>query len=144
LNELDAFTTPDKIEALEGVLLPEEQLDCPVAHYFGPGIYIRELTIPAGSLAIGHAHKGESMNVLVKGKMHIIDGSGIPRTIEGPMVFVAPPGRKAVFAVTECVFQNIHATTETDLEKIEEQFIEKSATWRAFHAERANPVIEGE
>lgn len=142
MNEIDAFTTPDNLEVLEGHLLTQEQVACKLNHHFGPGIYIRELEIPAGCIAIGHAHKGESMNILLKGTMHIIDGSGIPRTIEGPMVFVAPPGRKAVFAVTDCVFQNIHATTETDLAKIEEQFIEKSATWLDFH--RANPAIEGE
>ena len=33
---------------LEKEMLEMPQADCPVAHHFGPGIYIREVTLPAG------------------------------------------------------------------------------------------------
>ena len=142
---LDAFTTPDKIEALEGVLLPEEQIDLPLNHFFGPGIYIREGFIPKGTLIIGHKHRFACTNVLVKGKMRVIGPDGIPSTIEAPLMFVSGPGRKIGYTLEDCVFQNIHATEETDLEKLEEQLIEKSETWLTFHeAKEAKLLIEGE
>ena len=46
--------TEQKVQTLEAVFLEQPQVDCPVVHRFGPGIYIREVTIPAGALSIGH------------------------------------------------------------------------------------------
>jgi hypothetical protein len=134
--------TPERLEEIEGILLNEPQIDCPLNHFFGPGVYIREGIIPAGTLIIGHQHKYAHTNVLVKGRMRVMV-DGIPSTIEAPMMFVAGPGRKLLYALTECVFQNIHATEETDLEKLEEHLIEKSETWLAHHeVEEAKLLME--
>ena len=49
---------------------------------------------------------------------------------------VAQPGRKVFYTHDECVWQNIHATEERDLDKLEEQLVIKSETWLA-HQENA-------
>jgi hypothetical protein len=135
--------TPERLEEVEGVLLQHDQVECPLNHFFGPGIYIREGFIPAGTLAIGHKHKYPHTNVLVRGTLRIIGPDGIPSTIHAPTMFVTGAGRKMAYAITDCVFQNIHATTETDLEKLEEQLIEKSETWLAHHEiEQAKLLME--
>src|SRR3990167_5411984 len=41
------------INMMEQYCLKKEQVECPVYHRFGPGIYIREVHIPAGTFAIG-------------------------------------------------------------------------------------------
>ena len=104
------------------------QVVCPLTHHFGAGVYIREIFIPAGTIVVGHRHKGPGMNILMMGTLRVIDGSGMARTIQAPAVFVAPPGSKVLFALEDSVFQNVHPTDETDLEKFEELFIEKSET----------------
>ena len=40
------FTEQDVLR-LESAFLKEEQVDCPVTHHFGPGVYIREVLLPA-------------------------------------------------------------------------------------------------
>jgi hypothetical protein len=122
------------LDAIEELMLSEEQVDCPVQHYFGPGIYIREVFFPAGIYVMGHAHKKPTMNILLKGKMAVMV-NGEARVIEGPYIFNSEPGRKLAYVIEDCVFQNLHATEETDLEKIEEIFIDKSDAWKSKQIE---------
>jgi hypothetical protein len=129
------------VEALEGALLAEEQVEIPVTHHFGPGIYIREISVPAGTLIIGHHHKGPCLNELLKGSMRIIGADGEAKTIEAPFMFTSPAGRKVGYALTDVIFRNLHATDETDLDRLEEQLIDKSETWLAH--EEAKRLIEG-
>jgi len=122
--------SPISLDAIERMMLAEDQVDCPVQHHFGGGIYIREGLIPAGTYIMGHAHKKETMNVLLRGKMAVFV-NGEVKVIEGPFIFVSDPGRKFGYAIENCYFQNIHPTEETDLEKIEEIFVDKSDSWAA-------------
>lgn len=117
------------LDAAEAALLDMPQIECPTAHHFGPGVYIREVVMPAGSLVMGHHHKGPCMNMLVKGSMLIIDPDSKPRRIDAPLIFTTGPGRKVAYMLEDVVFQNIFATEETDVEKLEDQLIEKSETW---------------
>ena len=110
---------------LEAAMLAEPQVDCPVTHHFGPSLYIREIFIPADTFALGRVHKAETMNILLKGKMAMLF-NGEVKLIEGPATFVTGSGRKLVLVIEDCTFQNVYATDETDLDVIEEMFIEKS------------------
>lgn len=128
---------PIDFDAVEAMMLEQEQLKCPVQHYFGPGIYIREVFLPAGTYVMGHAHKKPTMNILLKGKMAVMV-NGEARVIEGPYIFNSEPGRKLAYVMEDCVFQNLHATDETDLDKIEEIFIDKSDAWKNKQVEIEN------
>ena len=110
---------------LEAAMLSEPQVECPVTHHFGPNLYIREIFIPADTFALGRVHKAETMNILLKGKMAMLF-NGEVKLIEGPATFVTGHGRKLVLVIEDCTFQNVYATDETDLDVIEEMFIEKS------------------
>lgn len=93
----------------------------PLAHYFIPGAYARELKIPAGTLAVGKIHKGPCFNVISAGIITVITEDG--RThIEAPAFFRSEPGVKRVaYAHTDTVWTTIHATTETDISALEDQ-----------------------
>ena len=127
----------DRINDLERCMLDMPQAECPVVHHFGPGLYIREMTAAAGTLIIGHAHKGEHMNILLKGKVRILNELGVPEVLEAPAVFIAKPGRKIALVLEDMVWQNIYATTETDLDKIDELFIDKSQALIEHHESKA-------
>lgn len=126
-HEIAVTTSLDQIEAM---MLAAPQIDCPLVHHFGGGIYIREGFIPAGTYILGHSHKKETMNVLLRGKMAVFVNDDV-KVIEGPFIFVSNPGRKFGYAIEDCVFQNIHPTDKTDLDEIAEEFIEKSDAWVA-------------
>jgi len=124
-HDIAVATSLDHIEAM---MLSAPQVDCPVVHHFGAGIYIREGFIPAGTYIMGHAHKKQTMNVLLKGKMAVFV-NGQAKVIEGPYIFISEPGRKFGYSIEDCIFQNIHATDKTDLSEIEDEFIDKSEAW---------------
>jgi len=124
-----------KIERLEGAMLQHEQVECPLDHFFAQGVYVRQITVPADVLLVGHEHRFEHVCILLKGRMTIATPGGV-ETISAPLTFVAKPGRKVFYTHEECVWQNIHATEERDLDKIEEQLVIKSETWLA-HQENA-------
>lgn len=98
-------------------------IDIPVRHYFSPGVYAREITIPAGTALTGEIHKYAQLNILSKGEMSVLTHEGV-RRVTAPFTIVSPPGTKrAAIAHTECVWTTIHGTDETDLAKIEAHFI---------------------
>lgn len=94
-----------------------------VIHHHSHGVYGRELQIPAGSVVVGHIHKYENMNVLLEGEM-IVDTEDGPKRVGPGFLIVSPPGTKrAAYAITDCRWLTIHGTHETDIDKIEQQFI---------------------
>lgn len=124
------------VEAIESVVLKEEQADCPVIHRFGPGTYIREVHLPAGIYAIGHHQNFEHMNIMLTGKVTVIDDHGNTNTLTAPAMFVGKPGRKVGYIHEDVVWLNIYATTETDVEKLEAMYLTKSNVWNEDFTER--------
>jgi hypothetical protein len=119
----------DHSEVVIKSLLLEEQAPCPVFHRFGPGLYIREVHFPAGIFAIGHEHRVEQMNVFIKGKVQMLHPDGTTSIMEAPMTFMGKPGRKCGVILEDVVWQNIYATDETDIDKLEEMFLVKPEFW---------------
>lgn len=101
--------------------LPQVELE--PKHHFGPGVYVRELPIPAGMVAIGKTHGKEHLLIIANGDVTIVTDEGRQR-VRGPAVFTSPPGvKRAVYTHEDTTFITIHPTDETDLEKIEADVI---------------------
>lgn len=115
-----------KVEMVESEMLKMPQVECPVEHHFGPGLYIREVRLPAGSAVIGHHHKTEHLNTLVQGRLLIINPDGSRTVLSAPYTFVAKPGRKVVYTLEDVVFHNIFATDETNIDILEDTYMAKS------------------
>ena len=128
---------PIDLDLVEQYLMSQEQAECPVHHYFGPGVCIRELFVPAGSLVLSHKHREQTMNILLKGKAAVVINDEV-RVIEGPYIFVSEPGRKLGYAIEDVVWQNVLATDETDPEKIEDMFVDKTDAWKIKQVEKKN------
>jgi quercetin dioxygenase-like cupin family protein len=99
----------------------------PLVHMFAPGIYVRQITLPKDSICVGKIHKYEHPNFLMSGKVKVVTEDGGYEILEAPMVMISPAGTKrAVHALEDTVWVTVHATNETDLEKIEDEVIAKS------------------
>lgn len=122
--------TEEKVQRLEKHFLKEKQADCPVTHHFGPNIYIREVRIPAGTFSIGHYQKTEHLNIMLAGRVTIVNEDGSHTELSAPQTFVAKPGRKIGYIHEDLIWQNVYATSETDIEKLEDMFLLKSMTWQ--------------
>ena len=112
------------IAELTPTLLDMPQVECPVYHRFGPGIYIRESHAPAGTFAIGHFQKQDHVNIMLKGKVEMINEDGSRYVLEAPHFSVGKANtRKMGLVIEDMVWQNIYATEETDINKLEEMFL---------------------
>lgn len=121
-----AISNTSNLGFLEKAMLDQPQIDCPVTHKFGPGIYMREIFIPAGTLIIGRYHKFEHMNVFLKGKMTFLKDDGEKIELTAPLTMMSNPGQKLALTHEDCIWINVYATNETDIAKIEEQFLRPS------------------
>jgi hypothetical protein len=124
------LTAPvDATEQIEAKLLELPQVDCPVLHHFGPGVYIREVRMPAGSLILGHRHKNTHTNILVSGRLKFLNEGGEVAELVAPVVITSNPGRKLAYIIEDTVWQNVYATEERNVEKLEEMLLDKSDAW---------------
>jgi hypothetical protein len=118
----------EKVVRLERDMLKLPQAICSVRHLFAAGLYIRELTMPAGTIALGHAQRHEHMNVMLKGAVRVLDTQGQAIEMRAPLTFVGAPGRKVGYVVEDVVWLNIYPNPddERDVEKLEARHIVKS------------------
>jgi hypothetical protein len=97
-------------------------------HWFAPGIYARELLIPAGTCLTGKIHRGAHLNIISAGRISVLTEHGI-RTLEAPCTLVSDAGIKRVgFAHTDTVWTCIHANHDDcrDLVQLEARYIAPS------------------
>lgn len=110
-----------KVEKAERIMENMPQADCPITHHFAPGVYMREMAVPAGVLLTGAVHKTEHLSVLSKGHIYVING-GDRLELRAPATVLSPKGvKRAIYAVEDSVWMTIHATNETDTAKLVEE-----------------------
>ncbi len=127
--EVAGAATNEQIEQVEAKFLNLPQVDCPLTHRFAPGIYIREILMPAGAFIIGHEHKTKHFNIVLSGRALVMI-NGRPMTVDAPHTFVSEPGvRKVLYILEDMRWQTVHPTDETDLEKLSELLIVKSQSF---------------
>ena len=97
----------------------------PVKHSFADGCYIREIFNPANELLVTKIHKKEHPFFLMQGEMSILTEDGI-KHLKAPHHGITKPGTKRIiYTHSDCIFITVHATTATNIDKIEEQVIAK-------------------
>jgi hypothetical protein len=119
----------DKIQYLEAKMKQLPQIDIPVRHFFADGLYLRQIVIPAGTLITGVVHRFESMDVVMKGEISVINEHGYVGRIIAPCTLFSPPGiKKAGIAISETIWISIHAnpTNERNIRVLEETLYEST------------------
>jgi hypothetical protein len=97
----------------------------PLTHYFAPGMYGREITLKRFNWAIGKIHRHAHLNFVTRGKVIVLTEDG-PMVITAPHTFISTVGTKRfVLALEDATWTTVHATCESDLEKIEAEVIAK-------------------
>jgi hypothetical protein len=101
-------------------------VDCPVTHHFAPGLYAREIFMPAGSVVVGKIHKHAHVNNISKGSVVVVTEFG-REAIVAPAQFISKPGTKrCVYVIENCIWTTYHPTDKTDLAEIEADVIAES------------------
>jgi hypothetical protein len=113
----------EQILALEDRLRELPQLDIKTTHRFSKGLYAREIFIPKGTVLVGKVHRFENLNIISQGDITVLTEDGALR-IKAPFTVVSPPLTKRVgYAHEDTVWTTVHATDETDPEKLEDELI---------------------
>jgi len=114
------------IDRLQAEILPIEcEMPEPV-HYFAPGMYGRELTVPAGMVLTGKIHKHGHFLLCTKGRATVVDEFGRYEVSAGYMQHSKPGAKRAVLAHEDTTFVTVHLnpTDTRDLVAIEAEHIE--------------------
>ena len=123
-QDIQAFE--DLLAAHPGAIHGDSEI-APLTHMFAPGIYVRQIFLPKGTVCTGKIHKHEHPNFLMSGKVEVVTEDGGIEILEAPIAMISPAGTKrAVHALEDAVWVTVHATNETHLEKIEDEVIAKS------------------
>ena len=110
---------------LQSSMLPMECEAPEPNHYFANGMYLRELTIPAGMLIVGKTHKHQHFLIITQGSGRVVSEFGT-KDMEAGDIYVSPPGSKrAILAYEDLTMVTVHVNEDntTDIELIEDRHI---------------------
>lgn len=144
-----------KLEQLEAWLLSQNvQAEHDMRHSFAPGVYMREILMFKGTLLIGHEHKFQHFNIVLRGKA-LVMMDGRTQLIEAPCYFDSGAGvRKVLLILEDMSWTTVHANPDElrDLDVLHDYIFQKSPTFKKFeelmlldefkdHAEKFKPSI---
>lgn len=135
------------LENVEAWLLSrKDQAPYELKHSFAPGIYLREIFMPApkgvqveegqiaGTMLIGHEHNFEHFNMVLSGRA-LVSINGIVEEIVGPCYFKSGAGvRKVLWVIEDMRWVTIHPNEDNcqDIPTLEARLIKPSATFERF------------
>jgi hypothetical protein len=114
-------TVFEQFKQLQGTF----EIDLGIQHYFSTGVYAKQMMLPKGYFALSHAHDYDHLSILASGKV-------IVKTDEDTQEFTAPACliikkhlNHSITALEDAVWFCVHATEETNSDKIDEVLIMK-------------------
>jgi hypothetical protein len=128
INLIDKGEYDKAVSKCVDELIKMEQVDAPVEHKFSPGVYVRQITMPAGTFVIGHKHKTQHLNIVMTGRAKVMM-NGIVEEIVAPCIFESQSGVQKVLLIEEdMVWATVHTNPENcqDVVKLEESLIDVS------------------
>jgi hypothetical protein len=115
---VSASVSHERVYRLEEELQKLPQVDCPVWHHFAPGLYARKMLIPKGTVLTGAVHRTEHL-CIVSGDIDVTTDDGMRRITDQHAILSSKPGAKrAGYAHEDTYWTTVHATNETDLDKL--------------------------
>lgn len=115
--------TIDGINELELAMsqFPEKRVELPITHRLLPGLYLREIRIPADTILTSMEHMTEHPFIISAGVVKVVDNDGEAVVLTAPHTGITRPGtRRALHTLTDVVWTTIHPnpTNDTDIERI--------------------------
>lgn len=124
MSELTTREQLDRIEALmgSGNYQPAE---CPVTHRFTPGLYIREIFIPAGTLLVTGTHRQTHPFVVSIGVARVHSEAEGWVEYAAPHTGITTAGtRRLLYAATDVIWTTFHPTDKCTVEEAVAELVE--------------------
>lgn len=113
----EALLEPGVIDRAEMEILKLPPAVCPLTHVFTPGLYTRQIFIPAGVAIATRTHLVEHPFIISQGAVETATEDGGRIVFEAPAIGVTKPGtRRVLVALTDTIWTTIHPNpnNETD------------------------------
>lgn len=115
MNETHSILKPDVnnlIDRVENAMVKNGNLvDCPLIHRFTPGLYTREIFMPAGTMITSMVHKTKHQFIVMEGVVSVFSENDGEQLIEAPYVGITLPNTRRVLYIHEsCRWITVHAT----------------------------------
>jgi quercetin dioxygenase-like cupin family protein len=99
------------------------EVDLGVVHHFSAGLYAKQMLLPAKHFAVSHAHAYDHLSILAKGDV-TVEVEGVRTEYKAPACINILAGQHhTITAHEDSVWFCIHATQETDADKIDQVLI---------------------
>ena len=130
MNEITENFVPsrEQIDRLQAEMVKMPQAELMTEHYFSPGMYMRKVFRPAGTVIVGKVHKEPHFFLCAMGEIVAWTENGMVTLRAGDVVESKPGTKRVTMAVTDSIGITIHRTDKTDLDEIEVELIEPDTT----------------
>ena len=123
VNFAEQLKVNNSISELHKVMEGTFEIDLGVVHNFSDGLYAKQMFIPKGYTVGQHEHKFSHLSILAKGKV-IVKTDDFEKEYTAPSCLEIKQGiNHAIEALEDSVWFCIHATDETNIDKIDKVLI---------------------
>jgi len=116
----------DRIE-IENASRP--QVDLPLVHRFTPGMYIREIFMPAGTLVTSAFHKTQHPYVISKGSVLVWIPGETPVRLKAPHTGITDAGTQRLLYIeedTQWTTFHLNLDDEQDIDIIDKRIVDRN------------------
>lgn len=98
------------IDNLQVVMSELPQVNCPLKHVFSPGMYIRQIFMPAGTVIVSKIHNTTHPYIVSMGIVDVYNSEKDEVVhIEAPYLGITKPGtRRVLNVITDCIWTTFH------------------------------------
>lgn len=130
MNEITEHFVPsrEQIDRLQAEMINMPQAELVTEHHFSPGMYMRKVFRPAGTVIVGKVHKEPHFFLCAMGEIAAWTENGMVTLKAGDVVESKPGTKRVTMALTDAIGVTIHRTDKTDLDEIELELIEPDTT----------------
>ena len=101
-------------------------VDLGTVHHFSSGVYAKEMHLPKGYMAVSHAHLYDHLSILAKG-VAVVKTDNSETTYTAPAcIEIKKSLYHSITALEDVSWFCIHATQETDPDKVDEVLIQQT------------------
>lgn len=120
-DEVEKIPTRDmeRLDSLERAMLDSglPAIHMPVTHRFTPGLYAREIFMPAGTLLTSKIHNTEHPFCVLEGVARVfIPGEGVVELAAGHVGITKPGTRRVLYIVEDCRWITFHPLSDGEEE----------------------------
>lgn len=139
------FESPQWKEMEQHEELAEQlpQVEMPLQHIFTHGLYMRQITMPAGTLITTRIHMREHPFVVLTGVFSVWDIENGWVLIRAPHKGVTKAGtRRVLYIHEETVFLTFHVSDKTDPDEVIREVTYSAGKYAALRGAAAIPQLE--